>query len=119
MKVFITKAELSPFCGQLVVLMQQLNFGRIENLKIRNGEPILVPPTRILKLVRLDKITTPRPETEKADFILKKEVIELLQEINKVWNGSIKRVEIQYGLPAFIEEKEENDPNAWLVTKNR
>ncbi len=38
-----TKSSLTSPQRQLVELMQRLNFGRIENLHIRNGIPALIP----------------------------------------------------------------------------
>ena len=36
-----TKQSLSPARRRLVELMQEVNFGRIEGLHVRDGEPIL------------------------------------------------------------------------------
>ncbi|HRV31532.1 MAG TPA: hypothetical protein P5169_07450 [Kiritimatiellia bacterium] len=41
----ITKSSLTPPQARLVELMQRLNFGRIEDLHVRNGEPQFTPPT--------------------------------------------------------------------------
>ena len=42
----ITKAALTPARRRLVEMMQETNFGRIERLEVRNGEPVLDPPPK-------------------------------------------------------------------------
>ena len=39
-----TKTSLTPARRRLVELMQEVNFGRIERLKVRDWEPVLDPP---------------------------------------------------------------------------
>lgn len=39
-----TKASLTPARRRLLELMQEINFGRIEGLAVRGGEPVLDPP---------------------------------------------------------------------------
>jgi len=46
--------DLSPERARLVRLFQTINFGRIEELEIRNGEPQFSPPPRVFVEVKLD-----------------------------------------------------------------
>src|SRR5690242_16219301 len=73
----ITKAALSPSRKRLVQMMQHLNYGRIEDLSIRGGEPIFDPPPRVIRHIKLGADNAPRPELAHADFALKSQIVEL------------------------------------------
>jgi hypothetical protein len=94
-----TKSALSQARQQLVQLMQRLNFGRIEGLVIRNGEPVLTPPPRVLQEIKFGGENGPRPEACASDFLLKIQVIELFQQFDRVGNATIEVLEIKHGLP--------------------
>ena len=47
-----TKGALSPARRRLVELMQEVNFGRIESLCVRDAEPLLEPAPRVLRDAR-------------------------------------------------------------------
>jgi len=79
--------------------MQQLNFGRIEGLAIRGGEPTFSPTPRIVQDIKIGTDTGPRPELDRENFLLKASVIELFQHFDRVWDGTIDSVEVRHGLP--------------------
>lgn len=93
------KSSLSPARTRLVGLMQRLNFGRIEELRILDGEPLFDPPPRAIREHKFARGDGPRPEAAKADFALKAEVIDLFVHLEAVGDGVITRIEIQHGLP--------------------
>ena len=93
------KSSLTHPQARLVDLMQRLNFGRIEDLHILNGEPLFDPPPRVFRDVRPGRANGPRPEAGKADFDLKDEVIDLFVHLEAVGDGVIERIEVQHGLP--------------------
>ncbi|NLE57388.1 MAG: hypothetical protein GX616_03445 [Planctomycetes bacterium] len=95
----VTKSTLSPAQARLVDLMQRLNFGRIEDLHVLNGEPLFDPPPRVFRDVRPGRDNGPRPEAGKADFDLKTEVVDLFVHLEAVGDGVIERIEVQHGLP--------------------
>lgn len=94
-----TKSGLTPSRRRLLAEMQRLNFGRIEDLHVLNGEPQFNPPPRVFRDVRPGRDNGPRPETTKADFDLKVEVLDLFVHLEAVGDGVIERIEIQHGLP--------------------
>jgi hypothetical protein len=55
-----TKSSLTPARRRLVERLQQLNFGRIEGLLVRGGEPVFGPSTRI------ERVTAPRADQPAA-----------------------------------------------------
>jgi hypothetical protein len=83
----------------LVELMRRLNFGRIEVLQIRGGEPVPDPPPRITREHKFGGENGPRAEVAAADFALKTQVIELFREFDRLRDATIAVLEIKHGLP--------------------
>ncbi|NQU19764.1 MAG: hypothetical protein HQ567_00665 [Candidatus Nealsonbacteria bacterium] len=96
------KSSLTEPHRRLVELMQQVNFGRIENLAVRSGRPVLDPPPRIVREVKFGGQNGARPEASSGNFALKAQVVELLQYIDAMRNGLIEVLEIKHGLPFRI-----------------
>lgn len=95
-----TKAALSPDRQRLVEAMQHLNFGRIEDLEIRGGEPRFSPAPRITQDIKIGSADNgPRPELGREDFALKASVIELFEHFDRLCDGTLAVVEVRYGLP--------------------
>jgi hypothetical protein len=95
-----TKSSLSTAQKRLLEIMQKTNFGRIEGLKVRDGQPAFDPPPRIVKVVKLGAAESEaRAELEVADFALKREHIELFENLRRVGDGTVESIEIKSGLP--------------------
>ncbi len=103
----VTLASLPPAGRELVELMQRLNFGRVEGLVVREGEPVLDPPPRIVREVKFCAENGPRPEAAKEDFALKARVRELFDHMETIGDGGIGCIEVKHGLP-FRMTLEEN-----------
>jgi len=95
----VTKAALSAARARLVELMQGLNFGCIEQLVVRGGEPVLDPPPRLVREVKFCAENGPRPETAKEDFALKAQVSDLFAHMEAMGDGVIACIEVKHGLP--------------------
>ena len=95
----VMKSALTPSRQCLVILMQRVNFGRIENLHICNGEPLFDPPPRVFREIKFGRENAARPEADTSDFMLKSEVLDLLAQLEAVGDGVIFRLEVQRGLP--------------------
>ena len=91
---------------QLIRLMQDLNFGRIMDLPVRNGEPVFDQPVQVVRTVKIAASNGPRPEVQCGDFDLKVEVQSLLHWIARIKTGCIQCIEVKHGLPFVIEIKE-------------
>ncbi len=98
--------ELTPAGRHLVQLMQRLNFGRIENLVVRDGDPVLTPAPELVREVKFGGDNGPRPEVSDADFALKDQVIDLIESLSSLGNGRVELLEVKHGLPfrALIAE---------------
>src|SRR5438876_6036540 len=83
MRGISTKASLSAPRRRLLEAMQRLNFGRIEGLAIRSGEPVFQPVPRIIQDIKIGGENGPRAELSIEDFALKSSVIELFDHLSR------------------------------------
>ena len=93
------KSSLPEPRQHFVQLMQKVNFGRIENLVIKDGQPVLSPSPRVVREVKFGGENGPRPEASIEDFSLKAQVVELLCHMDELHDGMIGVLEIKHGLP--------------------
>jgi hypothetical protein len=84
---------------RLVRLMQHINYGEIRHLAIRDGEPVLDPLPAVVRAVKFGAENGARQESAQNDFVLKAQVVQLLEEIDRLPHGEIERIEIKGGLP--------------------
>lgn len=84
---------------RLVELMQSVNFGRIEHLPVRGGQPILDPPVRIVREIKIGGDNGPRAELNTKHFVLKTQVVEFFEHLDRLDCGTIEVLEIKHGLP--------------------
>jgi len=104
----LNKSSLSSPQRRLLETMQKINFGRIERLSIRGGEPVLNPAPRIIRDVKLGAPDNgARREFHSADFALKREHSELFESLRRLGDGVIECIEVKAGLP-FRFTVEEN-----------
>lgn len=97
---------LSPGKRRLVNLMHRMNFGTIEDLAVRDGEPHFDPPPRVLRARKFGAGST-SPEPDGSLFTLKAPVAELLSELEAMRDGTVRTLEVQHGLPfrMIVEDK--------------
>jgi hypothetical protein len=94
-------ALAEPF-HRLIELMQRLNFGRIEGLQIRAGEPVFDPPPRLVRKVKMGGENGPRQELS-TDFPLKKPFVELISVLSGMNEGIVLAIDVKHGLPFAAE----------------
>jgi hypothetical protein len=95
-----TLAAASEPRQRLVELMQQINFGRIEGLVVRDGEPLLKDPEpKVFREIKFGGDNVPRAEAGAGDYALKAQVIELFEHFDRLRNGRIEVLTIKHGLP--------------------
>ena len=99
MGTFAIKSDLSVPRRRLVERMQELDFGRIEALAVRAGEPVLDPPPMIVREVKFGGQNGPRNERRLDDFTLKGQLVELFDELDRLGDGVIDVLTIKHGLP--------------------
>lgn len=94
-----SKKDLSAPRAELLRRMQRINFGRIDNLRIDNGDPVLDPPPRVIREIKIGGENGPRPEAGARDFVLKAQVVELFEHLDRLKDGTIAVLEVKHGLP--------------------
>ena len=94
-----TKSALSPARQRLVELMQEINFGRIEALDVRGGEPVLEPAPRVLRDFLLGKANAAHRARARDDFVLKDQVIELFDLFDRERSVTVEQLVVNNGLP--------------------
>jgi hypothetical protein len=99
----ITKSSLTPDQARLIELMQALNFGRIEELQVRGGQPVLNPQPRLIQKVKIGGDNAARPESLSVDFRLKSGIVELLAMVARLRDGEVRSIEVRCGLPVSAE----------------
>ena len=100
------KSSLTPSQQQLLAEMQRINFGRIFDLEVRDGQPVMDPPLRVVREIKFGGDNGPRPEVAKTDFTLKAQVRDLFAQLEALGDSVISCIEIQRGLPfrMIVEE---------------
>jgi hypothetical protein len=99
----MTKSSLSTPQKRLLETLQKTNYGRIEGLRIRAGHPVFDPLPRIMKDVKLGACESgARPELESGDFALKREHIELFEQLRRFGDGTIECLVVKGGLPFLL-----------------
>ena len=91
--------QLSAPRQALVRLCQRINFGRIEDLELRGGEPVFSPAPQVFIDVRLDWEDVVRPERGLPDFAIPEEMRRLLARLDAIQDGNIERIEVRAGIP--------------------
>lgn len=99
----VKKSDLGDSERALLDAMQVLNFGRIENLFVRDGRPVFDPSPRVIAAVKMSPQTTSREEPQSCDFELKQAIVLLLLLLRRVGNGKILLIQVRHGLPSNVE----------------
>lgn len=93
------KSGLSLSRRQLVELMQDINFGRLESLRVSNADPLLDPMPGIIREVKFGSENGSRLERHADDFALKSQVVEMFDYLDRIRDCHIELLEIKHGLP--------------------
>ena len=95
--------QLSPARKALVRILREVDFGRLEDLLVRTGEPVLSPSPRVVRTVRFgaseDEGATPSLE----ELAQRPAVRKLMRLLSRMKNGCIARLENRNAQPAFME----------------
>jgi hypothetical protein len=95
--------DLSPAQHSLVDLMYLHQFGRIENMPVRVGEPILNSDVKLVRVARLGGSSDAANFVGTDEFELKGQVRDLFEELERLQNGMVIRLEFRHGLPFLLE----------------
>ena len=99
----IRLSSLSTQWRDLIRRMQRLNFGHLRNLRVVDGEPELHDDFESVATYLFPGDNSPRPETDRGDFVLPAEIIEFIETLQNLYCRRIAKVEIRHGLPFKME----------------
>lgn len=91
--------DLSPARQRLLRLFQAINFGRVEELEIRSGEPQFSPAPRVFVELKLDADDGSRPESRLSRFPLRSQVERFFTQLARLDEGTVEVIEVRHGLP--------------------
>jgi hypothetical protein len=94
----LTKRSLDPVQLQLVEAIEELWFGRIEQISVRDGKPCYEPATQIVQEIKLESEIEPRVERTSSDLTLKSEFERLFNQLDRLRDGLVD-IEIRHGVP--------------------
>ena len=94
--------DLSLAERELVRLLQDVGFGRLECIRIRGGAVVFDPSPTVVRVMKFGTGETPL-SIRSASFELKKSVAELVGYIRGVEEGEIQSLEVRHGLPFSME----------------
>jgi len=95
-------SHLSSRRQALVRMCQTVNYGQVQGVAVRDGEPVYDPAPTVVIDAKLYREDEPRPELALADFDLRDDVRRLMTRLDNVKNGMIQRIEVQAGLPRRV-----------------
>lgn len=95
--------ELSAQQRSLLEIMRAHQFGRIENMSIRAGQPVLDQDLKVVRVACLggESSGTKLPGTD--EFELKRAVCDLFDELARLGHGTVVKLEFKRGLPCRLE----------------
>jgi hypothetical protein len=95
--------DLNPAQRTLVDLMHVHKFGRIENMSVREGQPVFNCNVKVVRVARFGRCTDAAKASRTDEFELKREVPDLFAELMRLENGTVIRLEFRHGLPFLLE----------------
>jgi len=90
----ITDAE-----STLIRLIQEMRFGRIENFRLVDGEPILGSETELCTEYKLSGVEQPREVITDREFLNKPQVRTMFEQFEQVQHGTVDYLDVRDGLP--------------------
>lgn len=102
----LQKTALSEPRTRLLELMQKINWGRIEGLRVVQGEPVFSPEPRVVRDHKLGVDEYPRSERRLRDFLVKSQLSDLFVQFERLGDGVIERLEVRNGLPFRMRVEE-------------
>src|SRR5579864_8643789 len=83
--------------------MRAYQFGRVENMSIRAGQPILDQDVKVVRVACLGGESGGTKLPGADEFELKRAVCDLLDELARLGHGTVVRLEFKRGLPCRLE----------------
>ena len=95
-------SQLSASRQTLVRLCQDINFGQILDLHVRNSDPVWDPAPTVISEIKLDVDEAPRPEGDLPDFKLSSQIRRLMCQLDQLRDGKIEKIVVREGIPRHL-----------------
>jgi hypothetical protein len=103
MNVVTSLSDLRPSERVLVSTLNELQFGRLEFVRIADGEVVLDPRPTTIRAVKFGSEEPAKFHPPSDEFQLKRSVIKLIEFIRSISAGEIRSLEVRHGMPWAIE----------------
>jgi hypothetical protein len=90
---------------RLVRACQQINFGRIEGLLVRSGEPVFDPPPAVIRTFKFGADNLPRLEQGLDAFKLRAQVLDLFAAFRQLRDARVDVIQVKHGLPFSMDAR--------------
>jgi hypothetical protein len=98
-----TPRDLTVAQRSVYHIMREYQFGRIENMRVCAGQPLIDRGTRLVRIARLDRDGRQVDIPTGDDFPLKQPFCELFDELMRLQDCLVVRLEFRHGLPLQLE----------------
>ena len=98
-----TTKDMTAAQVRLLQIMRECQFGRIENLPVRDGQPVFDGGVKVVRATRLGGKGLGTKLVSSDEFELKLAVRDLFGELTRLGKGTVVRVEFRHGLPSLLE----------------
>ena len=95
-------SQLSAPRQKLVRMCQTVNYGQIQGVAVRGGDPIFEPAPMAVIEAKLYRDDGPRPELALTDFALRDDVRRLMTRLDDLKNGTIQCIDVRAGIPREV-----------------
>ena len=98
-----TTRDLTAAQRSVLKIMRENQFGRLENVPVQGGQPVLDRGVKVVRVARLggESVGMTVPCTD--EFELKRAVCDLFDELARLGNGTVVKLEFKHGLPFSLE----------------
>ena len=103
------RSTLTPAQCRLLDTCQEIGFGRIECLLIRDRQPQWRPAPRVLRDILLGKDEFPRRELPQRDTMLKSHFLALFRHLDGIGGTAMVSIAVQDGLPIRLTIEQLNE----------
>jgi hypothetical protein len=93
------RTDFSPARQHFLDVCRDLGFGFIRNLRVDAHEPVLPPPSDIVRDIVFGKRNGPHKVEASADYVLRAEVIEFFSYLDLLGDCVIEMLIVKHGLP--------------------
>lgn len=93
-----TNRQLTPAQLMLLTLMQRIAYGRIEDLPVQEGQPVMQPLPYVVREVKFG-LAASHNEHDRDRFQLRTQVVQCFEQLEKLGSGTVRSLEIQDGIP--------------------